>query len=189
MSQNSAFTTDIIVDRNQNYASKIHSPLPMLHDANGVLRKGTGMLVVSCVDPRIIPESFLGFRIPGENPLAIPVIRVIGGRARHALVNIVGLDAVFGIDTVVIIHHTDCGLTHNTEESIRTSLKTMFPGKQETIENTEFGAIENLEQSVVDDIQFLKYSPLIRKEIVLKGFVYDIHTGKLKEICKLGEHS
>jgi hypothetical protein len=84
---------------------------------------------------------------------------VIGGRARHALVNIVGLDAVFGVDNLLIIHHTgkrsgqsvvptvltclsDCGLTHNTEESIQATLKDRFPHETASIEGMAFGAID-----------------------------------------------
>lgn len=77
----------------------------------------------------------------------------------HALNNIVGLDAVFGIDNVLVIHHTgkgfcqsrvslmfmcvsDCGLTHNTDESIRATLKDWFPDETASIEDMAFGAIE-----------------------------------------------
>jgi hypothetical protein len=84
---------------------------------------------------------------------------VIGGRARHALVNVVALDAVFGIDNVLIIHHTgkgycqsvvppvlmcasDCGLTHNTDESIQATLKDRFPNETASIEGIAFGAIK-----------------------------------------------
>ena len=83
---------------------------------------------------------------------------MIGGRVRHALVNIVGLDAVFGIDNLLIIHHTgkrcgqsivppvltcfsDCGLTHNTEESVQATLKDRFPDETASIEGMVFGAI------------------------------------------------
>jgi hypothetical protein len=76
----------------RKYASELHGPMPLLHDANGVLQKGTGMLIglilttnalesrgikaytfmtqtVTCVDPRVVPESFLGYKIPDEKPL------------------------------------------------------------------------------------------------------------------------
>lgn len=46
----------------------------------------------------------------------------------------------------------------------------------ELIDNNRLG------QSVVDDIRFLRSSPLIRKELALKGFVYHIDTGLLEEI-------
>jgi hypothetical protein len=46
----------------------------------------------------------------------------------------------------------------------------------------------SLEQCVVDDVRLLRESPLIRKEMVLRGFLWDIHTGILKEIeCNDGK--
>ena len=86
---------------------------------------------------------------------------MIGGRARHALVNIIALDAVFGVDNVLIIHHTgkaayrsvvppvltslsDCGLTHNTDESIQATLKDRFPDETARIEDIVFDAINKL---------------------------------------------
>jgi hypothetical protein len=98
-------------------------------DSNSTGAHAHARLPVTCADPRIIPEAFLGFRLPNTSPigtyfailllqnlgwdvsnsrqayLAIPVIRVIGGRAIHAIENIVGLDAAFGVDTVVLVHH------------------------------------------------------------------------------------
>jgi hypothetical protein len=88
----------------------------------------------------------------------MPVIRVIGGRVKKAINDIVALDAYFGLATVVIIHHTgkytfkdpvsntadleiDCGLTHVTNEKIRAALKKQHPNDAE-IDDMTFGEIK-----------------------------------------------
>ncbi|KAK9312239.1 carbonic anhydrase [Lipomyces starkeyi] len=173
-------SADVLVERNRKYASSHRKP-PNLHDDNYKLRQSSGMLIVSCADPRVIPEQFLGFRVPDEKHLAIPVVRVIGGRANRALTDIVGLDSFFGLSTVMIIHHTDCGLTHATNEKIRHILKQRLP-EDPTVDTLEFGEIKNLEISVLEDIQFLRNSPLVRADLVIKGYLYDLETGRLTEV-------
>ncbi|KAK9329341.1 carbonic anhydrase [Lipomyces starkeyi] len=196
-------SAEVLVERNclglnRKYATSHRKP-PNLHDDNYKLRQSSGMLIVSCADPRVIPEQFLGFRVPDEKPLAIPVVRVIGGRAKRALTDIVGLDSFFGLSTVMIIHHTDCGLTHATNEKIRHILKQRLP-EDPTIDTLEFGEIKkrvlpffaarksvsdkvfSLEMSVLEDMQFLRNSPLVRADLVIKGYLYDLETGRLTEV-------
>ncbi|KPI41961.1 uncharacterized protein AB675_5636 [Cyphellophora attinorum] len=210
---------DELLRRNKEYADSVHKPLPLLHGSDGKLRQGSRAVIgqyhfpsqrrprksdstmahtydrlsVTCADPRIIPESFLGFRLPNNSPmgrlelttstyLAIPVIRVIGGRAIHAIENIVGLDAAFGVDTVVLVHHKDCGLTHFDEARLKATLRKRFPEQGAMIETIAFGAIGKLGQSLVDDAVFIKQHPLVRGEVVVKGFMYDIEGGLLEEV-------
>ncbi|KAK6439313.1 hypothetical protein LTR95_004477 [Oleoguttula sp. CCFEE 5521] len=197
MSQANALTESLI-ERNKKYAAENHKPMPLLHGADGKLRRGTGVLVVTCLDPRIVPEVFLGFRQPGFDPIALPVVRVIGGRAKHAVTNIVGLDAAFGIDMIFIVHHTgklsvvyrvimqltclsDCGLTHNTDVSLKATLKDKLPGETARVEELSFHAIAQLGESVSEDMQYLREHPLIKKNMTLRGFLYHIHSGLLEE--------
>nr|OQO21938.1 hypothetical protein B0A51_10454 [Rachicladosporium sp. CCFEE 5018] len=172
---------DNLVERNKKYAAENHKPMPLLHGADGKLRRGTGVLVLTCVDPRIVPETFLGFRQPGFDPIALPVVRVIGGRAKHAITNIVGLDAAFGVDTIFIVHHTDCGLTHNTDASLKSTLRGKFPGEAGRVEELSFHHIAQLGESVIEDMQYLREHPLIKKDMTLRGFLYHIDSGVLEE--------
>ncbi|KAK6442575.1 hypothetical protein LTR95_001198 [Oleoguttula sp. CCFEE 5521] len=151
--------------------------MPLLHDADGKLRLGTRVLV----DPRNVPETFLGFRQPDFDPIALPVVRVIGGRAKHAITNIVGLDAAFGVDTIFIVHHTDCGLTHNTDASLKSTLGDKFPGETAHIEELSFHPIAKLGESVIEDMRYLREHPRIKKDMTVRGFVYHIDSGLLEE--------
>jgi carbonic anhydrase len=83
------------------------------------------------------------------------------------------------ITDVVVVHHVDCGMTYVTNDFIRTNLKKEGLG-DEKVDSFEFGEILDLEQSVRDDIKFLKASPYIKKEIRVSGYVFDLlKTGKL----------
>jgi carbonic anhydrase len=84
------------------------------------------------------------------------VIRNAGGLARDALRSLVISQHLLGTREVVILHHTECGML--------------------TFQN------EDLEESVRDDIRFLKESPLIPDDASIRGFVYDVKTGRVREV-------
>ena len=117
----------------------------------------------------------------------MPIVRNIGGRTARAITDIVGLDAVFGIKQVMVLHHTDCGMTHGTEEGMREVTKGRVPERYHgEIDDWKFGSFTDVRQSVVDDMKVLKDSPFIREETVIRGFVFDIEDGRMEEIM-LGE--
>jgi carbonic anhydrase len=113
----------------------------------------------------------------------MPIVRNIGGRTIRAITDIVGLDAVFGIKQVMIVHHTDCGMTHGTDEGMRKVTKGRVPEKyHKEVDEWKFGEIKDLTQSVVEDIKVLKDSPFIRDEIVVRGFIFDVEDGGMEEV-------
>ena len=70
-----------------------------------------------------------------------------------------------------------------TDEGTRQKIKERS-GSHQNLENMTFGAITNIEQSVKDDLAFLREHPLVRKELKEKavGFVYDIITGLVTQV-------
>lgn len=82
----------------------------------------------------------------------------------------------------MIIHHTDCGTTHFTNEQVRGVVIARDP--EAKVENVDYGEIDDLPKSVVRDVKFLKGSKLVRSELKekIRGFLYDIETGELCEI-------
>jgi carbonic anhydrase len=186
MSARQVPTIQTLVDRNKTYA-QTHKPLPPLMGEDGKPRPNPGVLIVTCVDPRIHPEQFLHFggQFMGEEkpPLQMPMVRNIGGRAGRAITDIVGLDAVFGIKQVMVVHHTDCGMTYGTDEGMRKATKDRVPEKYwKEIDEWKFGEIKDLKQSVLEDIKVLKDSPFVRDEIVVRGFIFDVKDGSMEEV-------
>src|SRR5437660_4065253 len=108
--------------------------------------------VLTCMDARLHPASFLGLQLGDAH-----VIRNAGGRASDdALRSLIISEQLLGTDTVVIIHHTDCGMLTFSNEDLRTKLQGEFHTSADDI---DFLPFKNLEQSVRDDIATVKASP------------------------------
>ncbi|PVH83514.1 hypothetical protein DL98DRAFT_454568 [Cadophora sp. DSE1049] len=76
-----------------------------------------------------------------EKGFEYSIIRNAGGRTSEALRSIICMDALIGLEAVVVVHHTDCGLTHLTNISIRASLLSKNPTLEPSVSNMEFGEI------------------------------------------------
>ena len=86
------------------------------------------------------------------------------------------------LDTVefMIINHTDCGLMQATEQELRTRIQNRTGTA--AISPAFFFAFQNLEENVRHQIQKLRTHPWIPKEIAVRGFIYDVNSGRLREI-------
>jgi carbonic anhydrase len=128
------------------------------------------------MDARLHPEKFLGLDIGDAH-----VIRNAGGRASDdAIRSLIISSRLLGTNEYVVIHHTDCGMLTFTNEELRSRLN------EETGEDTsgvDFLPFSDLEQSVRDDVQRIKSSPLIPKDVAVQGFVYDVRTGRLNPVA------
>ncbi|KAH8819432.1 carbonic anhydrase [Xylogone sp. PMI_703] len=173
-----ALTPDIILQRNKDYAES-HKPAPTIEEQLSSGLKFETTLVITCADFRLNPDLFLKTKPEDQ----ILVSRNPAGRAGPALQEIMLFDAFLGLTTVVVIHHTDCGASHFKDAEIRKVHKDRLPDHSE-IDHMVFGAFDNLEQSVRDDLRLLKTSPYIPKKLAdhCYGFVYDIKTGLLTPV-------
>ncbi|KAF2812087.1 carbonic anhydrase [Mytilinidion resinicola] len=136
-----------------------------------------GTVIISCSDPRVIPEQYFDF---GRGVAA--VIRNAGGRTSDALRSLAALDALGNTDTVIIVHHTDCGMTHMPDAGVRKMLKERAPQLSKEIDRMKFGEITDVDESIRQDIALLRASPLISKTVTIVGFNLDILTGQLTEV-------
>src|SRR5881227_4415109 len=128
--------------------------------------------VLTCMDARLHPARFLGLELGDAH-----VIRNAGGRASDdAIRSLVISEQLLGTNTVVVIHHTDCGMLTFSNDDLRTKVKQDLHANAD---NIDFLPFKDLEQSVRDDVAFLRNSPLIPQSIDITGFVYDVKSGKL----------
>src|SRR5260370_10081210 len=128
--------------------------------------------VLTSMDAGLDPERFLGL---GEGDAH--VIRKAGGRASEDAIRAVGIsEELLGPNTVVVIHHTDCGMLTFSNADLRTKLKQELKADADDI---DFLPFKDLEQSVRDDVATLKASPLIPDNVDISGFIYDVRSGKL----------
>lgn len=131
--------------------------------------------VLTCMDARILPAEILGLDFGDAH-----VIRNAGGRAQDAIRSLVISQQLLGTREVAVIHHTDCGMLTFTNSELRDRVRT---GLKADASGIDFLPFKNVEESVRDDLTILLGSPLIPDDIPIRGFVYDVHSGKLTEVA------
>jgi carbonic anhydrase len=132
--------------------------------------------VLSCMDSRILFEHCLGLR-PGDAHM----IRNAGGIATEdAIRSLLVSHHLLDTQEFIIINHTDCGLLKVKEDELRAKL-TEKMGVVSS-EPAHFYAFDDLEENVRQQIAKVKSHPWIPKHIPVRGFVYDVKTGRLKEV-------
>jgi carbonic anhydrase len=132
--------------------------------------------VMACMDSRILFEHCLGLK-PGDAHM----IRNAGGIATDdALRSLIVSHHLLDTQEFIIINHTDCGLLKVREDE----LKARLTEKMGTTANepSQFHAFDDLEANVRQQMHRVKSHPWIPKHIPVRGFVYDVKTGKLKEV-------
>lgn len=159
---------DEFLHANEQYAANFKKgdlPLP----------PGRKVAVLACMDARLDPARILGLEEGDAH-----VIRNAGGRAADALRSLIISEQLLGTNTIVILHHTDCGMLTFSDEVIHDKIKHELHADADHI---AFLPFKDLDQSVRDDITFLRSSPLIPESIEIRGFIYDVKTGKLHSIA------
>jgi carbonic anhydrase len=160
--------TDELVQANRQYAETFDrgelAAAPARHVA-----------VVTCMDARLHPETFLGLDLGDAH-----VIRNAGGRVSDdVLRSLIISSHLLGTNEYVVIHHTDCGMLNVTNDDLWQTLAEETGADASSIDFLPFA---DLEQSVRDDVRHIKESLFIPEETTVRGFVYDCRTGRLSEI-------
>ncbi|KAF7563659.1 hypothetical protein G7046_g474 [Stylonectria norvegica] len=137
------------------------------------------IFIVSCCDPRIDPWDILGL-----SKWDAVVTRGAAGRMAHQFNNLLFLDHILQFSDVMIIHHTDCSAEITANEDVYQAISERAPSASVKREDLTLPGFEDLEQSVREDVQLVRASPLVRKELAsrTRGFVYDVKTGEVKPV-------
>jgi len=136
---------------------------------------GRQVSVLVCMDARLHPEKFLGLDEGDAH-----VIRNAGGRASDdALRSLIISYKLLGTREFVVIHHTDCGMLTFTNEVLRDLLRKDLNADASGI---DFLPFSDLDESVRQDVQTIRSSPLIPDDIPVTGFVFDVKSGRLREV-------
>ncbi|KAK3067023.1 hypothetical protein LTR53_016338, partial [Teratosphaeriaceae sp. CCFEE 6253] len=113
---------------------------------------GAGVVVLSCSDPRLNPYQILGLdqtlSESSNASLLIPprtseatMVRNAGGRAFDAIRTLAVLQTIGAPGTIIVMHHTDCGMTHYHDSAVKKALLEIAPEAKEDIEGRSFGEI------------------------------------------------
>lgn len=137
------------------------------------LRGGGRLCILTCMDVRIETGRAFGL-VEGTAYL----LRNGGGRMLPALPSIILSQELLGINELAVIHHTDCGMMTFTDDSLR----ERFAARGLDASAVTFGAFTDLEASVREDLQIYAESPLVRHDIPVRGFIFDVATGLLRSV-------
>jgi carbonic anhydrase len=133
------------------------------------------IVILLCMDARIDPTMAFGLE-PGD----ANILRNAGGRATDdVLRSLVISQQLLGTREVMVVHHTDCGLLTFNDQQLRRKLRDELGADASRL---DFLPFSDLEQSVRDDVAIIKTCPLILPETLVRGFIYDVHTGKMSEV-------
>ena len=130
--------------------------------------------VVACMDARLIPTRVLGLEEGDAH-----VIRNAGGVVTdEAMRSLAISQRLLGTEEIILIHHTDCGLLNVTDDEFSDSIQ------EETGIRPPWaaGAFSDLDEHVRESIARIEASPFIPRTDSVRGFVYDVETGRLREV-------
>lgn len=132
------------------------------------------LAIVTCMDARILPSRAFGLEVGDAH-----IIRNAGGRAREALRSLIISQRLLGTKEIAVIHHTGCGMLTFTNQDIHAKIQAELGADASAI---DFLPFKDVHESVREDVAFLLSSPLISADVSVRGFVYDVQTGKLNEV-------
>jgi carbonic anhydrase len=160
-------TTDALLQNAQHYAATFDKgdlPLPPA-------RK---IAIVACMDARLNPYGLLGLQEGDAH-----VIRNAGGVVTDDEIRSLAISQrLLGTEEIILIHHTDCGMLTFTDDEFKRSVQDDTGIKPEWAAE----AFPDLDEDVRQSIARIKASPFIPRKDSVRGFVYDVHTGRLDEV-------
>jgi carbonic anhydrase len=159
--------TDDLLANNQAYAESFDKgSLPM--------PPGSKLAVLACMDARLNVYGILGLA-EGE----AHVIRNAGGVVTDDEIRSLAISQrLLGTEEIILIHHTDCGMLTFTDDQFKQSIQ------DETGIKPEWAAesFSDLDKDVRQSIARIKASPFIPHKDAVRGFVYEVETGRLREV-------
>jgi carbonic anhydrase len=158
--------TDQYLANNDAYAATFSGPLP--------LPPSKHVAVLACMDARLNVYAILGLQ-DGE----AHVIRNAGGVVTEDEIRSLAISQrLLGTREIILIHHTDCGMLTFTDDAFKQSIQ------QETGLKPAWAAeaFPDLDEDVRQSLKRVRTSPFIPHTDEVRGFVFDVATGRLNEV-------
>ena len=158
--------TDEYLANNEAYAAQFSGPLP--------LPPSKHVAVVACMDARLDVYRILGLG-DGE----AHVIRNAGGVVTDDEIRSLAISQrLLGTEEIILIHHTGCGMLTFTDDEFKRAVQDDVGIKPEWAAE----AFDDLDEDVRQSVARIKASPFIPRKDAVRGFVYEIETGRLREV-------
>lgn len=159
---------DDLLAANRSYAETFD-----LAGFDGVAHAGVAM--VTCMDSRIDPLRMLGLQ-PGD----AKIVRNAGARVSDDVLRTLVLAShLLGVERVMIIAHTGCRMTTDSEGDVHAAIEAA--GGPDT-RSLKFLTTSDQRASVAADVQRIRSWPFLGT-VIVGGFVYDIDSGQLEQVC------
>jgi carbonic anhydrase len=160
---------DDTLSANENYARTF----TLRHLPMAPARK---LAIVACMDARLTVEQFLGLKAGDAH-----IIRNAGGIVTEdALRSLIISHHLLGTQEFMIINHTDCSML--TFKDTELAEKLEGGTNASPVASSRFYSFTNVEDNVRQQILRVKSHPWIPKHIPVRGFVYHVKTGSLREV-------
>jgi carbonic anhydrase len=160
-------TIDELLANNERYAQSFDKgelPLP----------PAKKIAILTCMDARLSPYVMLGLEEGDAH-----VIRNAGGVVTDDEIRSLAISQrLLGTEEIMVIHHTDCGMLTFSDDDFRRQIQ------EETGVKPQWAAeaFPELEEDVRQSVARIKASPFIPRKESVRGFVYDVETGALREV-------
>src|SRR3954451_10934613 len=159
--------TDEVLKNNEAYAASFDKgdlPLP----------PAKKLAVVACMDARLDVHAILGLHEGDAH-----VIRNAGGVVTDDEIRSLAISQrLLGTEEVILIHHTGCGMLTFTDDEFKRSIQDDTGIKPEWAAE----AFGDLDEDVRQSVARIQASPFIPKKDSVRGFVYDVPSGELREV-------
>ena len=159
--------TDDLLRNNADFASSFSKgDLPM--------PPGKHLAVVACMDARLNVYALLGLEEGQAH-----VIRNAGGVVTEDVIRSLAISQrLLGTNEVILVHHTDCGMLTFTDDQVKADIEA------DTGLRPHFAleAFSDLERDIRQSIARIKASPFVPNKDSVRGFIFDVTTGKLQEV-------
>lgn len=157
--------TDIMLEANREYASTYPGPM--------ALRPARKVAVVACMDSRLRVFGLLGLELGDAH-----IIRNAGGVVTDDIIRSLTISQrMLGTEEIILIHHTNCGLSTFTEDEFDDLLMSETGARS----HWKAESFKDVDASVRESIRRIAQSPFIQHKSV-RGFVADVDTGLLREV-------
>ena len=159
---------DDLLENNAAYAATFTDS-----NFDGVAR--AGVAIVTCMDSRIEPLAMLGLHLGDAKILRSP-----GGRVTTSVLNgcVLGVQ-LLQVDRIMIIPHTRCAMATGTDEDVRRKIADTNGVNASWM---TFGASPDQMTRVHEDVEMVRSHPVIDGRAEVGGFMYDVDTGRLKQL-------
>jgi carbonic anhydrase len=161
--------TDELLRNAEDYAARFDKgdlPLPPAKQ----------VAIVACMDARLDPQAVLGLSEGDAH-----VIRNAGGVVTDDEIRSLSISQrLLGTKEIILIHHTDCGMLTFKDDDFRRSIQDEVGIKPEWAAE----AFPDVEEDVRQSIARIEASPFVPLKDAIRGFVYEVETGRLREVAR-----